>query len=126
MPASESGSVIIPGDCRPADIENAWLNAAAITIVFENFSDGRGLSLASYLRQTLGYTGTLHASGNLLPDQWQELLGAGFNDVQHTGDSRDADRQNAANPFVCRTYLHASADSGVLSIWQQRHQRNDL
>lgn len=105
---------VLRADCDPADIDASVLAAACISIDFAHFSDGRGLSLAGYLRDACGYRGTIAAAGDLLPDQWRELRGAGF-DVPRP--------ERAGEAPLHDSYLH-SADPARPSIWQRRHARS--
>lgn len=52
-----------------------------IEIEFEDFTDGRGFSLASQLRQ-LGYRGELRAVGVIIIDQFSYLQRCGFDAFQ--------------------------------------------
>lgn len=56
-----------------------WLaELGALQIRFNAFTDGRGFSWARQLRQRYGYSGSLRATGPLLPDQRQMLEECGF------------------------------------------------
>lgn len=52
-----------------------------IRIPFPDFTDGRGFSLASRLRQ-LGFKGRLRASGHLISDQYPQVRRSGFDEVE--------------------------------------------
>jgi len=52
----------------------------AISIPFPDFTDGRGFSLATRLRQ-LGYDGRLRATGHLIADQYRLARQSGFDEV---------------------------------------------
>lgn len=52
-----------------------------IAIAFPVFTDGRGFSLATALREA-GYRGRLRASGELIPDQFAFALDSGFDEVE--------------------------------------------
>ena len=54
----------------------AWLDLVAVH--FQKFSDGRGYSTASLLRQRYGYTGELRAFGDVGRDQLFYLARVGF------------------------------------------------
>lgn len=54
---------------------------ALIAITFPKFSDGRGFSLAKMLREA-GFSGTLRATGSLIPDQFAFALQCGFDEVE--------------------------------------------
>lgn len=56
-----------------------WLaELTALEIRFTSFTDGRGFSWATQLRQRYGFGGSLRATGPLLPDQQQMLEQCGF------------------------------------------------
>ena len=112
---------ILPGDTPPANIDTALLNAGTLTIHFDNFADGRGLSLATHLRQALGFTGKLQASGPLLPDQLRELFAVGFNAVFYEDEHTVSDSKSS-DPIVSRTYIHPASRTDAPSVWRQRHQ----
>ncbi|MEQ7156372.1 phosphoadenylyl-sulfate reductase [Brevundimonas aurifodinae] len=62
-------------------VEAAASDGAPIMIEFEAFRDGRGFSLATILRER-GFSGSLIATGDLLPDQARHLMRSGFDAVQ--------------------------------------------
>lgn len=51
---------------------------ALVAVLFPAFSDGRGFSHASLLRERLGYTGELRAVGDVLIDHVPLMLRCGF------------------------------------------------
>ena len=72
------------------DVENAALaeeiapafdRIALIRIAFPSHMDGRGFSLARYLR-LLGYRGRLRAAGHILADQYAMVRRNGFDEVE--------------------------------------------
>ncbi len=120
--AVDADAPVLSGDTPPADIDTALLNADKLTIHFDSFADGRGLSLAAHLRQVLGFTGRLQASGQLLPDQLRELFAVGFDAVLHDEQERKISGRKSPDPIVSRTYIHPATDSSAPSVWQQRHR----
>ena len=79
-----------PNDRRVAELE-PWLgHLALIELVFPKFRDGRAYSQARQLRETLGYRGTLRATGDVLRDQFHFLVRAGFDSfaVKKPADAR--------------------------------------
>ena len=54
---------------------------AAIRIAFDEFTDGRGFSLAMRLRQ-LGFAGRLRAQGHIIADQFAMARRSGFDEVE--------------------------------------------
>ena len=82
--------VIWPNDRRVAELE-PWLgHLALIALVFPKFRDGRAYSQARLLRERYSYRGELRATGDVLRDQFQFLLRAGFDsfEVKKPADAR--------------------------------------
>ena len=74
--------VIWPNDRRVAELE-PWLNRLAlIALDFPKFRDGRAYSQARLLRERFGFAGELRATGDVLRDQFQFLLRAGFDSFE--------------------------------------------
>jgi len=70
--------VIWPNDREVAELA-PWLDRLAlIALVFPTFKDGRAYSQARTLRERLGFTGELRATGDVLRDQFLFLHRAGF------------------------------------------------
>lgn len=67
-----------------------------IAIEFEQFSDGRGFSLAYLLRERYGYQGEIRAIGTILRDQLYYLQRCGINAFEL---SEGQDLQEALNAF---------------------------
>lgn len=111
----------LAADTPTGQLAATLLTQPMISIEFGHFADGRGLSLAAHLRQALHYRGTLRACGQLLPDQFQELLLSGFDEILVTDDSRHDDWLKAAQPIISRSYISPPANDSQRSIWAQRH-----
>jgi len=82
--------VLWPNDRRVAELE-PWLgHFALIALVFPKFRDGRAYSQARLLRERYSYRGELRATGDVLRDQFQFLLRAGFDsfEVKKPADAR--------------------------------------
>jgi len=74
--------VIWPNDRRVAELE-PWLDRLAlVALVFPKFRDGRAYSQARLLRERHGFKGELRATGDVLRDQFQFLLRAGFDSFE--------------------------------------------
>ncbi len=65
-------------DCIAADVPRFEV----IAIRFPDFTDGRGFSLASLLRERLEFTGELRAIGQILREQLFYLKRCGFDSFQ--------------------------------------------
>jgi len=82
--------VLWPNDRRVAELE-PWLAALSlIALNFPRFRDGRAYSQARLLRERYGFRGELRATGEVLRDQFQFLLRAGFDafEVKKPADAR--------------------------------------
>jgi uncharacterized protein (DUF934 family) len=82
--------VLWPNDRRVAELE-PWLDdLSLIALVFPKFRDGRAYSQARLLRERYGYRCELRATGEVLRDQFQFLLRAGFDsfEVKKPADAR--------------------------------------
>lgn len=91
-----------------------------IAIPFPKFSDGRGFSLAKALRAQ-GYTGTLRATGALIPDQFAFALQVGFDEVEISDEQ--AARQPVGQWLHALTAFHDSyqnGEDGTASILTRR------
>ena len=71
-----------PNSRRVAELQ-PWLgHLALIALHFPKFRDGRAYSQARLLRETLGFRGTLRATGDILRDQLHFLVRAGFDSFE--------------------------------------------
>jgi uncharacterized protein (DUF934 family) len=74
--------VLWPNDRRVAELE-PWLgHLALIALEFPKFRDGRAYSQARLLREHFGFRGTLRATGDVLRDQFNFLVRAGFDSFE--------------------------------------------
>jgi uncharacterized protein (DUF934 family) len=80
-PAGEPLAIELPNTFDAQAVKPHFGDLALIAIRFPSFSDGRGFTLAKRLRR-LGFTGTLRASGPLIPDQFAYALACGFDEVE--------------------------------------------
>lgn len=74
-------AVAVPNDTDPVTLVPSFNRVERIVIAFPSSADGRGFSLAQRLRR-LGFTGTLHASGHVIADQYPHALACGFDAVE--------------------------------------------
>lgn len=108
-PAGQPLGVFIPNTVTAAELAPHLPRLALIAIAFPAFSDGRGYSIAKALRRE-GYSGTLRASGPLIPDQFAYALACGFDEIELPDTS--AARQSAAQWLGARTHLPATYQRG--------------
>src|ERR1700719_3646995 len=74
--------VLWPNDRKVAELA-PWIDQLAlIALVFPKFRDGRAYSQARLLRERYGFRGELRATGDVLRDQFQFLLRAGFDSFE--------------------------------------------
>ena len=71
--------VRIPNDIDAEELESELPGLALIALEIPKFTDGRAYSQARTLRDHLGYTGELRATGNVLRDQLGYLARCGVN-----------------------------------------------
>jgi uncharacterized protein (DUF934 family) len=82
--------VLWPNDRRVAELE-PWLDdLSLVALDFPKFRDGRAYSQARLLRERYGFRCELRATGDILRDQFQFLLRAGFDsfEVKKAADAR--------------------------------------
>lgn len=106
--------VLWPNSRRIAELK-PWLgHLALVALEFPKFRDGRAYSQARLLREQYGFRGTLRATGDVLRDQFQFLVRAGF-------DSFEVKKPADAAAFaksVARYSVHyqASADGSLPAL----------
>ena len=118
-PAGQRIGVDVPNTAVPTTIPTQ-AGIDLIAVAFPKFADGRGFSIVQALRET-GYSGTLRATGQLLPDQFAFALQCGFDQVE-IDDARLArqplDQWLAALGDVTLSYQ--SSPDGTPSIFERR------
>ena len=68
----------LPADADVACLQPFLSRLDMIALIFSSFTDGRGFSQASLLRQKYHYTGELRALGDIIPDIVYFLHQCGF------------------------------------------------
>ena len=112
--------VIWPNDRRVAELE-PWLNRLAlIALNFPKFRDGRAYSQARLLRERFGFTGELRATGDVLRDQFQFLLRAGFDSFEV---KKPADALVFAKVAARYSVFYQPSADGRLPALRRRLQR---
>jgi uncharacterized protein (DUF934 family) len=111
--------VVWPNDRRVGELAPWLAQLALVALVFPKFRDGRAYSQARLLRERHGFRGELRATGDVLRDQFQFLIRAGFDalEVKKPADAR-AFAQAAARFSV---FYQPSAD-GRLPALRRRLQ----
>jgi uncharacterized protein (DUF934 family) len=112
-----------PNDRRVAELKPWVGHLALIALNFPKFRDGRAYSQARLLRETLGYRGTLRATGDVLRDQFHFLVRAGFDsfEVKKPADAR------VFAEVVARysIYYQPGADGRVSALRRRLQKRAD-
>ncbi len=80
--------VVWPNDRPVAELAPYLHGLALVALVFPTFKDGRAYTQARQLREQLGWTGELRATGNVLRDQFLLMARAGFDafEITKAGD----------------------------------------
>lgn len=78
---NEQRGIVVAADGDATTLQPRLAGLELVVILFAATGDGRGLSLAHLLRRG-GFEGELRARGELLPDQYHDLRGCGFDSVE--------------------------------------------
>ena len=81
------------------ELGEALSSVALVAIDFPKFTDGRGYTVAHRLRTQLGWTGSLRATGDVLPDQVFYLRRCGFDELDVRADKSIEDAHAALGTF---------------------------
>ena len=73
--------VLIPNDTDLETLKPVLPRLGLIAVDFPSFTDGRGFSIATRLRD-MGFQGRLRAHGPVIADQFAYLLACGFDEVR--------------------------------------------
>ncbi|MCY4293175.1 MAG: DUF934 domain-containing protein [Roseovarius sp.] len=68
----------------PGELQGRLDDISIIRVIFPNFSDGRGFTIARCLR-LMGYNGRLRAAGHVIADQYAMARRAGFDEIEIAG-----------------------------------------
>ncbi len=79
--------VIWPNNKDVLDLAPFIGRLALVALVFPKFRDGRAYTQARLLRERLGFTGELRATGNVLRDQFLLMVRCGFDALDVAKDS---------------------------------------
>jgi uncharacterized protein (DUF934 family) len=114
--------VLWPNDRRVAELE-PWLNRLAlVALVFPKFRDGRAYSQARLLRERYRFKGELRATGDVLRDQFQFLLRAGFDSFEV---KKPADALAFAAAAARYSVFYQPSADGRQPALRRRLQRGD-
>ena len=80
--APEFPSLTLANTDDVMQVQDRLATAKLVVLNFPKFTDGRAYSQARLLRERLGYTGELRATGAVLRDQLPFLLRCGFDSFE--------------------------------------------
>ena len=111
--------VLWPNGRRVAELQ-PWLgHLALIALHFPKFRDGRAYSQARLLREQYGFRGTLRATGDVLRDQFQFLVRAGFDSFEV---KKPADARVFAEAVARYSVFYQPSADGTLPALRRRLQ----
>jgi uncharacterized protein (DUF934 family) len=73
--------IVLSSDAKPEQLAPFVEQIDLIAVEFPKFRDGRGFTIARYLRERLGFSGELRAVGHVIPDQLDALAACGFSSI---------------------------------------------
>jgi phosphoadenylyl-sulfate reductase (thioredoxin) len=121
--AAGGGTIVeLAGDADWRSAGNEIGGAVQVDIRFASFRDGRGFTLASQLRNRLGYTGRLRAVGDLIPDQAQFLKRVGFDAITPDRTDLAADWAKAEQRY---SVVYQPANDSLATIPALRNPSGD-
>jgi uncharacterized protein (DUF934 family) len=109
--------ILWPNDRRVTELE-PWLgHLALIALHFPKFRDGRAYSQARLLREQYGFGGTLRATGDVLRDQFNFLLRAGFDSFEV---KKSADAAAFAKSAARYSVVYQPGADGSVAAFRRR------
>jgi len=111
--------VLWPNDRRVAELEPWLKDLSLIALVFPKFRDGRAYSQARLLRERYNYRGELRATGDVLRDQFQFLVRAGFDAFEV---KKPADAQVFAKSVARYSVFYQPSADGRVPALRRRLQ----
>ena len=118
----QGGGVILQATDDPLVLAGAIDKAALVAVDFGKLNDGRGYSIATLLRQRLGYRGPLRATGAITADQVFALARVGFDSFELRDDQ---DPQDAVRALKSFTVAYSSAVAGAGAIASPQAAESD-
>ncbi|MGB7100690.1 MAG: DUF934 domain-containing protein [Xanthobacteraceae bacterium] len=111
--------VLWPNDRRVAELEPWLKDVSLVALVFPKFRDGRAYSQARLLRERYNYRGELRATGDVLRDQFQFLVRAGFDSFEV---KKPADAQVFAKSAARYSVFYQPSADGRVPVLRRRLQ----
>jgi len=109
----QGGGVILQATDDPLALAATIDRAGMVAVDFSKLNDGRGYSLATLLRQRVGYRGPLRATGAITADQIFALARVGFDSFELRDDQNPDVAARALKTF---TVAYSSTVAGVGAI----------
>ena len=113
--------VVWPNNRRVAELAPYLDRLALVVLVFPTFKDGRAYSQARLLRERLGYTGGLRATGAVFLDQLPFLLRCGFDSFESDQPGFGAALEKARTLFSV-VYQPAEDGRTPVSVLRRGHR----
>jgi len=111
--------VALPNDVDPERIANWLPRLSLIALKLPKSRDGRAFTQARKLRERLGFTGEIRASGHVLPDLYLFLLRCGVTTVE-VPEGTDPAVWDAARRVIPTAYQPGVAGDAPLGLLRRR------
>jgi phosphoadenosine phosphosulfate reductase len=110
----QGGGVILQATDDPLTLTDTIDHAGIVAVDFGKLNDGRGYSIATLLRQRVGYRGPLRATGAITADQIYALARVGFDSFELRDDQNPNDAVRALRSFTV-AYPSTAAGAGAIA-----------
>ena len=107
---------------QPEDIADLLPRLSLVAVKLPKSKDGRAFTQARALREHLGFTGEIRATGHVLPDQYRMLLRCGVSTVQ-LPDGADPAVWTRSADLVDIAYQPARDAAAPLGLRRRRLER---
>ncbi len=114
----------LKSDQSPATVADDLDRFDLIVLEFPKFTDGRGYSQARILRQRLGYTGELRATGNVLRDQYLFMDRCGIDSIEIADEAKVGGYLDSLGEFSL--WYQPAADKRPTVISLRHARRKDV
>ena len=111
--------VFFPNDADPSLLKEDLERLEMIALEFPIFRDGRAYSQARMLRQQMGFSGDLRATGDVLRDQIFFMTRCGFSSFE-VSEKADFSQWKEALKEFSAWYQPAISKQEAMTIWQRR------
>lgn len=115
--AADNVGVWIDSEEQPEDLPESSSALPVIAVNFPKFIDGRGYSIARYIKERLAYKGELRAIGDVLLDQLFFFKRCGFNSFSLRDD---VDTQRALEAFKDFAEVYQAANDIPEPLFRRR------